>query len=197
MEQSDGPDETRFLDVDIEDEEDGARRVGRPSDYSPDLADKICASVASGSSLRKVCRQAWAPHHKTIFRWFRKYPEFLRMYETATEIRSDYFAEDMIDISDDDEDDIGFKESEDKDGKGAKPFIKIDNIHRARLRIQTRQWICERMKPRKYGSFQRQEITGKDGSPLGMSLREITDDQLQKRIEDLNAKLGYGPKETP
>lgn len=32
------------------------KNVGRPSDYLPEVADDICALLASGESLVKVCK---------------------------------------------------------------------------------------------------------------------------------------------
>ncbi len=41
--------------------------MGRPSDYSPELAVLICARIGEGESLRSICRDDAMPALSTVF----------------------------------------------------------------------------------------------------------------------------------
>lgn len=74
-------------------------KVGRPSKYTPELAEDICQTVASSSDgLRILCAQNphW-PERSNIFIWMRKHPEFRLLYTSAkreqSEVMVDYLQE--------------------------------------------------------------------------------------------------------
>lgn len=124
------------------------RRPGHPSEYSPRLATRILHEIMGGASVRKVCAQPWAPSAQTFYRWLGQYPDFLSGYTWATELRIHALYDEILAIADDSSRDWITK----KDGMGR--LIRIPNtgaVERDRLRIHARQWIIERMRPRKYG----------------------------------------------
>jgi len=123
------------------------KKTGRPSDYLPEVADDICALLASGENLVKVCKRPGMPDKSTVFRWIAAHEEFRDKYAKATEARADAIFEDMFGIADD-----ATEESA--------------AVAKARLRIDTRKWALARMNPKKYGDKVSQEIDHKssDGS---------------------------------
>ncbi|AXF75424.1 ubiquitin carboxyl-hydrolase [Erwinia tracheiphila] len=123
------------------------KKMGRPSDYLPEVADDICALLASGESLVKVCKRPGMPDKSTVFRWLAIHDDFCDKYAKATEARADAIFEDMFDIADD---------------ATEEPAA----VAKARLRIDTRKWALARMNPKKYGDKVSQEIDHKssDGS---------------------------------
>jgi hypothetical protein len=42
---------------------------GKPTDYTAELAARICAELATGRSLRDVCRDDDMPHESTVRAW--------------------------------------------------------------------------------------------------------------------------------
>ncbi|WP_431196787.1 hypothetical protein [Pseudomonas aeruginosa] len=42
---------------------------GRPSDYTPEIAQAICMRIAEGESLRMICRDDSMPDKSTVLRW--------------------------------------------------------------------------------------------------------------------------------
>jgi hypothetical protein len=118
--------------------------AGRPTDYTQELADRICAQLSMGISLRTVCNAEDMPCKTTVFMWMRTKPEFLNQYARAKEESSDALVEDMLDISDNSDGDIEI----DEDGA---PRVNHENIQRAKLRVDTRKWIASKLKPKKYG----------------------------------------------
>ena len=123
------------------------KKTGRPSDYLPEVAADICALLAEGGSLRKVCERTGMPNKATVFRWLAAHDEFRDQYAKATETRADAIFEDMFDIADSVVEDA-------------------PAVAKARLRIDTRKWALARMNPKKYGDKVSQDIDVKssDGS---------------------------------
>lgn len=121
---------------------------GRPSSYRQDVADKLCALLSIGQSLRTACRDDDMPAVATVFNWFRSHPEFLEQYTRAKEESADALIEEMMDIADD-----GTNDWTTKEGKDGKVYTAVDheNINRSRLRVDTRKWVASKLKPKKYG----------------------------------------------
>lgn len=150
---------------------------GRPTDYSAELASKICAELALGRSLRTVCKDESLPCMSTVFNWFRLYPEFLEQYTRAKEESADAMAEECLDIADDGTND--YMERLDKDGECVGYQVNGEHIQRSRLRVETRKWLMAKMKPKKYGEKIVQEQTGPNGGPIQFqNVEELTDEQL-------------------
>jgi hypothetical protein len=124
---------------------------GRPSIYSQELTDTICARIADGQSLRRICRDEGTPGLTTIFMWLREYPEFRDQYELAKSSQADAMEEDMLDIAD-------TPPAMTADGK-----VDSADVAHMRLRIDTRKWIASKLKPKKYGDKIEQEIKGEVG----------------------------------
>jgi len=121
--------------------------AGRPTDYTPAMADDICARLVDGESLRAVCRSESMPNVATVMRWIGDHERFREQYAKATEERAAGMFEDMLDIAD----------SVDQDSAC---------VAKARLQVDTRKWALSRMNPKKYGDKLTQELTGADGGPI-------------------------------
>lgn len=122
--------------------------AGRPSIYTPEIAAYICAQIADGNSLRKICREDGVPSLTTIFEWLGSKPEFAEQYARAKEAQADAMAEDMLDIADM------------PPAIGEKGTVDSGDVAHMRLRIDTRKWIASKLKPKKYGDKIEQEIKG-------------------------------------
>lgn len=122
--------------------------MGRPSDYTPEIASRICAELAQGRSLRSVCKAEDLPSITTIFNWFRVHPDFLEQYTRAKEESADALSDEMLDIADDGRND--FMEQQVSEGVTAYQ-VNGEHIQRSRLRIETRKWLASKLKPKKYG----------------------------------------------
>ena len=127
---------------------------GRPTSYTEELSDRICAELSDGKSLRTVCLPSDMPCKATIFSWLRTKPEFLDQYAKAKEESADCLTDEMLDIADDGTNDYTIESN--KDGS---EFVKLNSEHvqRSRLRIETRKWLASKLKPKKYGEKIQQE----------------------------------------
>ena len=132
--------------------------MGRPSTYTQDTADAICAQLASGLPLTKICNAADMPGLATVYKWLIVNEGFRDIYARAREDQADTLADQIIEIADDGTHD-------DIDGE-----VQQDNIQRSRLRVDARKFIAAKLKPRKYGDLVKHEHGGADGAPIPVSI---------------------------
>jgi hypothetical protein len=71
-------------------------------------------------------------------------PGFRDKYACARELQADVWAEEIIEISDDNSRDVIV-------GEDGKPRENYDNVQRSRLRVVTRKWAAAKAAPKKYG----------------------------------------------
>ena len=76
-----------------------AMTLGRPSEYTEEIVDILCSRIATGESLRKVCKSDDMPDISTIYNWFPKYPYLLEQYALAKEDSADADADKLDQIA--------------------------------------------------------------------------------------------------
>ena len=103
------------------------------------------------------------PDITTILDWISKHPEFSQQYARAREQQQEFYAEEILDIADNGQND--YMERLNKNGE-VEMVVNYENIQRSRLRVDTRKWIMSKLAPKKYGDKVTQELTGKDGAEL-------------------------------
>lgn len=135
---------------------------GRPPEYSVEKADRICAHLAAGRSLRSICKDDDMPSLETVFRWLREKPDFNEQYGRAREAQADAIFDETIDIADDGTND--WVATNDPENPGYR--LNGENVQRSRLRIDTRKWMAGKLRPKVYGDKLTQEISGPDGAPI-------------------------------
>lgn len=150
--------------------------VGRPTIYSPELIQAICARIAEGESMRKITRDDSMPAMTTMFRWLNECSEFKQQYATAMEQRTEALFEEILEIADETTRDTIETET------GEKP--NAEWISRSRLRVDARKWMLSKMVPKKYG--ERLAIGGADDMP---PIKTISDTDLDLKIAALQAEL--------
>lgn len=115
-----------------------AKPLGRPTDYAPDIAERICLRLSEGESLNKICKDDKMPARSTVYLWALLHREFSDKYRRAREMQADSLVDDSQDIAD-----------------AATP----EDWTVARLRVATRQWAASKLAPRKYGNLQQVDMT--------------------------------------
>lgn len=116
---------------------------GRPSTYSVELATDILVRISEGESVRTICADDKMPAMSTIFKWLNEHKEFSEQYARAKQEAADAMAEDMLAIAD--------AARSDRDA-----------VAKAKLQVETRQWIASKLKPKKYGDKLDMTTNGKD-----------------------------------
>lgn len=125
-------------------------KTGRPTDFNEEVAAHICAEIASGRSLRSVCRDKGMPDKSTVFRWLSKHETFRDQYARAQEDRTAAMAEEILEIADQ------YDSVQEK--------LDTDHIQRAKLRIDARKWLMSKMAPKRFGDKQEIDHKSSDGS---------------------------------
>src|SRR5262245_12001128 len=73
----------------------GYAGVGRPTEYTPELAEKIAEQIALRVPMVKICADIGVSE-AAVYNWKRKYPEFVELVARAREFRAEARA-DQID----------------------------------------------------------------------------------------------------
>jgi hypothetical protein len=122
---------------------------GRPTKFTQEIAEEICEKIATTTlGLNAICAGERFPNVRTVYRWLMDDEDFCQMYTRAKEIQIDLLVEEIINISDDSENDTLISTS-----PGGELIEKpnAEWINRSRLRVDTRKWIAARLNRRKYG----------------------------------------------
>ena len=137
--------------------------AGRPIDYTVDLGDRICAGIASGKSLVKICKADDMPCETSVYKWRREFQEFTDNYARAREDAADFFVQEIMEIAD---------------------SAEADDVQVAKLRVDTRKSTASRFN-RAYIERTAAEVKHKGG----MALTALDSDELDDRIRELHREL--------
>ena len=117
--------------------------IGRPVEYTEEIAEEVCWRLAHGESLVSICGDEHIPHCATIYRWLIRFPIFCEMYARAREDQADTNADEILAIADE-------MPPEYTDEKG-RTTLDVTFIQWQKNRIDARKWTAAKLKPRKYG----------------------------------------------
>jgi hypothetical protein len=145
---------------------------GRPSEYTPEIAEAICIRLASGESLRSVCTSDDMPDKTTVLRWLARNEEFRTQYARSKEESAEAIAEEYFDILD--------------EMPPAKADGSLDSaaVAWAKNRADGRKWYLSKIMPKKYGDKVQTEHSG------SIQLTDLTEEDLDRRIEALKNAEG-------
>lgn len=155
--------------------------MARPSEFTQETADNICQQLAEGKSLRSICLADDMPDKSTVLRWLLDPARaaFCDQYTRARELQADVHVDEMPDIADDGSNDYITKTN--ADGSTSEQ-LNSENIQRSRLRIDTRKWIAERMRPKKYGA--KVALTDPDGGPLVVQILKLSEQEAKANADN-------------
>jgi hypothetical protein len=126
------------------------KRTGPYRQYSDELAVEICSRIACGEALVRICRDEDMPAVTTVYYWIREREDFREMYKLAREDMADTLADELLSITEDEED-----------------------VARARLKCDVRKWISSKLRPIKYG--ERLDIQANNNTTITAIRRIIVD----------------------
>jgi hypothetical protein len=119
-----------------------AKPIGRPTDYTPEIARKITDQMIDGHSLRAICQDCDMPGEGTVYRWIARHPEFREIYAHARELQAMRWGEEVLTIADD----------------------KTLDPHERRIRVDSRKWLLAKLLPKVYGD--KVTVAGDSKAPL-------------------------------
>jgi hypothetical protein len=112
--------------------------MGRPSGYSQEVADLILDRLADGESLRAICLDEGMPDRASVRRWIIADESFRSQYARARGEQGDAYADEIVAIADD----------------------KDEDANSRRVRIDARKWAAGKLRPDVYGEKVTQEHKG-------------------------------------
>lgn len=128
---------------------------GRPSSFTPELGDYICAQLAEGRSLRRVLKEDGMPAMSTIFRWLidDDKQKFQEQYTRAKAESADALADEIIDLA---------------------HSVRNGSVdpQSARVAGDLMKWSASKLKPKVYGD-KLDLTTGNEKLNRGMSDAEL------------------------
>lgn len=124
---------------------------GRPTSYTEAVATLICSRIAQGESLVNICKDDALPSRATVMRWLleNSHDGFRDNYARAKEAQADFYAEEIIDISD--EECTYVKHGDGDEAKTVEVAFDSAAVARNRLRVDARKWYASKVAPKKYG----------------------------------------------
>jgi hypothetical protein len=150
---------------------------GRPSLYSPEMADLILAHITEGLSVSEIGRIEGMPARSTIMLWVAQDKEgFLDRYAKACQARAHYWADEILDIADDGCND--WMERTDAEGETIGWAVNGEALGRSKLRVDSRKWLLSKLLPQ-YSDKQEIKHSG------SIDTNRITDEELDARIQSL------------
>lgn len=116
------------------------KRVGRPSEYTEEIADRICSAIADGLNLNRIASQDGFPSRECIYKWLRTHKSFSDNYARARESRADSRADRIDEITE--------------------RVLSGDlDPHSARVAIDAIKWQAGKENPKRYGDRIEQQVT--------------------------------------
>jgi hypothetical protein len=115
--------------------------------YAEEITDLICARIADGQSLRKICLEPGMPGRQTVLDWLEAHEPFRAKYARARERQAECMLEMQLEVAQD---------------------CTEDNAHACRVKIGTYQWVASKLAPKKYGDRvvnQNQQLDA-NGNPI-------------------------------
>jgi hypothetical protein len=164
-------------------------KTGRPSAYTPELADKICLLLSEGASLLQICKADDMPTRQTVHNWLLADRVFFDKYACAREMQADALADEIIEISDNSAFDMTV------DDDTGRAIVDHEHIQRSRLRVDARKWYAAKVAPKKYGDRVIQNHVGADDGAI--QTEDVTAHDTRERIASRIAGLVHGGTAKP
>jgi hypothetical protein len=122
-----------------------AKKLGRPSEFTDELADEICELLMDGMSMRKICQSKDMPNRRTIERWMERDSDFAAKCARARVWQADYMDDLILDTA---------------------MNCTSETAQADRVKISAFQWRAAKLAPKVYGDKTEVAITGSNGGPI-------------------------------
>lgn len=152
--------------------------------FNKEFADQIIEEITNGRSLASICEDEGMPHRVTVLNWIAKgrqqegteYADFAERYELAQELRSEVYADKIIELSEQQVPDEVIE-------KGNAAIHAWSN--RQKLMADNIKWVSSRLLSKRYGD--KIQHTGEDGGPIVTRIERVIVDEKNTQPTDTHS----------
>jgi len=140
-----------------------AKKLGRPSKWTQEIEDDICARLSRGEPLRAICRTEGYPEWNTVYAWMERREGFSERVALARENGVEAIAQDTLAMID----------AEPRYIEDAKGGTRIDAgyVQWLKLRTEQRMKLLACWSPNRYGN--RVQVAGDKDNPLQVNIQTV------------------------
>lgn len=161
------------------------KKRGRPSSYTPEIAQEILERLAAGESLRGICRDLHMPSDASVRRWaVDDVDGFSSRYAQARDIGLDTLADEILEISNTPK--VGVRREQSKEGT---KVVEEDMLGHRKLQVDARKWYLSKLAPKKYGDKQQVALSGH------LAVGDMSEDEIRAELAALSATGVLKPEE--
>ena len=167
------------------------RKVGRPTKYTPELAEKICDLIREGLSEREICSQKGMPDASTLGRWKDNNQEFCIQSARAREESAALYREKALGIAQETaKTAVKVLRGEITDALG-EPVKDLPRgyVEAQKLLVQELNREAAIRDDRNYGDRRRVAVTGADGGAVKIETKQVTSLSNEELLEIARMEL--------
>jgi hypothetical protein len=137
------------------------KKIGRPTKWTQEIEDDICARLSRGEPLRAICRTEGYPEWVTVYNWMESREGFSERVALARENGVEAIAQDTLAMID----------AEPRYIEDAKGGTRIDAgyVQWLKLRTEQRMKLLACWSPNRYGN--RVQVAGDKDNPLQVNIQ--------------------------
>ena len=163
--------------------QDAPKKTGRPSKYTPEIAQEIVERLSNAEPLRQICRDGHMPAWQTIYDWMYRDDALgaegvglSRAIARAREVGYEALAEECLRIADNPQ----WGQKQIMTDQGTSTTVE-DMLGHRKLQIETRLKLLAKWNPKKYGD--RVQLAGDAENPLKVEADITVFDTVLKGLE--------------
>lgn len=166
------------------------KKTGRPSKYTPEIAQQMCELLSEGVPLREICRKDGFPEWRTVYDWMYRDDQAVASgggvglsaaIARAREAGYDAMAEECLIIADTPK--FGEKQVMTDDGTAT---TVEDMLGHRKLQIETRLKLLAKWNPKKYGD--RTTLAGDAEAPIKIEAESQAERMLAALLQNVELR---------
>jgi hypothetical protein len=160
------------------------KKTGRPSKYTPEIAQEILDRISRGEPLLQICRDDRMPERRTVYDWLDRIDGLSAQFTRARDAGCDAMAEEALIIANTPL--TGQKKVFSSGAEGDKDSMTVteeDMLGHRKLQIETRLKLLACWNPKKYGT--KVQMGGDPGNPIKIEAQVEADTYLAALLKNV------------
>lgn len=172
------------------------KKTGRPSKYTPEIAQEMCNLLAEGIPLREICRREGFPAWRTVYDWMYRDDQAVAAgggvglsasIARAREIGYDALAEQCLMIADTPQ--MGRRtvySSGAEEDEDSMTVTEEDMLGHRKLQIETRLKLLAKWDPKRFGD--RVQLAGDADQPIKIQAETQAEAMFEALLKNIELK---------